>query len=188
MPHPAITSPARAGMAEGPGTHAARIVPSGGRLPEIPFEDWEPTKVTLHLWAQLIGKIKLDPTKKAELQAVVEAHAHELALREAELQMKLADFQAREIEAAGANIRAEAQSGDKFTSRARPSFLYVMLAIFVCNYIAFPLMSRPPLEFPEPLFWLFGSCMLGYTGARTWEKFSVFKNGNGNGNGNGAKK
>ena len=126
--------------------------------------------------SSIIGKFKLDPTKKAELQAALEANAHELALKQAELEMKLADFQAREIEAAGANIRAEASSGDKFTSRARPSFIYVMLAIFICNYIVFPIVSRPPLVFPEPLFWLFGSCMLGYTGARTWEKFQSAKN------------
>lgn len=125
----------------------------------------------------IIGKFKLDPTKKAELQAALEAHAHEVRLKEMELESKIADFQAREIEAASANIRAEAGSGDLFTSRARPSFIYVMLAIFICNYIAFPIMERPPLVFPEPLFWLFGSCMLGYTGARTWEKFQSVKNG-----------
>ncbi len=28
-------------------------------LPELPFEPWERTKETLHLWAQIVGKIKL---------------------------------------------------------------------------------------------------------------------------------
>ncbi|HZQ64173.1 MAG TPA: DUF5996 family protein [Gaiellaceae bacterium] len=28
-------------------------------LPELPFADWEPTKDTLHLWAQIVGKVKL---------------------------------------------------------------------------------------------------------------------------------
>jgi hypothetical protein len=28
-------------------------------LPALPLEDWEPTKDTLHLWAQIIGKVRL---------------------------------------------------------------------------------------------------------------------------------
>jgi hypothetical protein len=83
----------------------------------------------------------------------------------------------REVEAASANIRAEATTGDKFTSRARPSFIYVMLVILVANYIVFPLGGKTPLNFPDALFWLFGSCMLGYTGARSWEKVTVFGQG-----------
>jgi hypothetical protein len=119
-----------------------------------------------------IGMFKLSPEKKAELQALVDQHEFELKIKQAELEAKLAEYQAREIEAASANIRAEAASGDKYTSRARPSFIYVMLAIFIANYMAFPLLGRDVLSFPESLFWLFGSCMLGYTGARTWEKFA----------------
>ncbi|MCI0352575.1 MAG: holin family protein [Acidobacteriales bacterium] len=120
----------------------------------------------------IIGQFKLSPEKKAELQATVEAHAHELAVKQAELEARIAEFQAREIEAASANIRAEAASGDKFTSRARPTFLYISNVILLFNYILFPLLQRPPLDFPEPLFWLFGSVMLGYTGARSWEKLA----------------
>jgi hypothetical protein len=43
----------------------------------------------------------------------------ELAKIDADLESKLADIQ-------GQNIRADAQSGDKFTSRARPAFLWMM--------------------------------------------------------------
>jgi uncharacterized protein DUF5996 len=28
-------------------------------LPPLPYPDWEPTKQTLHLWAQIVGKVKL---------------------------------------------------------------------------------------------------------------------------------
>ena len=31
-------------------------------LPELPLEAWEPTKTTLHLWAQIVGKVKLAAT------------------------------------------------------------------------------------------------------------------------------
>jgi hypothetical protein len=34
-------------------------------LPELPLEAWEPTKTTLHLWAQIVGKIKLAATTPA---------------------------------------------------------------------------------------------------------------------------
>ena len=31
-------------------------------LPELPLEPWEPTKDTLHLWAQIVGKVRLAST------------------------------------------------------------------------------------------------------------------------------
>lgn len=101
----------------------------------------------------------------------VEQHAFEIQKMQMDMAEKLQEAMTREVEAASANIRAEAQSGDKYTSRARPSFIYLMLAVLGCNYILFPLIGKPPISYPDALFWLFGSCMLGYTGARTWEKF-----------------
>lgn len=49
-------------MADEPGTNTARIIPAGGVLPELPLEQWEPTKDTIHLWAQIVGKVKLAVT------------------------------------------------------------------------------------------------------------------------------
>ena len=118
----------------------------------------------------VVGTFKLTPEAKAEIDKQIEEHAFELAKLDREYETKLLDVQAREIEAAGANIRAEAQSGDKYTSRARPTFLYIIETILACNYILFPLIGRPALDLPEAAFWLFGSCMLGYSGARSWEK------------------
>jgi hypothetical protein len=40
-------------------TPAATVRPD---LPELSLEAWEPTKTTLHLWAQIVGKIKLAAT------------------------------------------------------------------------------------------------------------------------------
>jgi hypothetical protein len=51
--------------------------------------------------------------------------------------------------------------------------MYIVEAILLCNYIIFPLINRTPLALPEPLFWLFGSAVLGYTGARSWEKIGL---------------
>ena len=39
--------------------------PAGGRmteLPELPLEPWESTRGTLHLWAQIVGKVRLAST------------------------------------------------------------------------------------------------------------------------------
>jgi hypothetical protein len=35
---------------------------AGAALPELPYEEWRPTKDTLHLWAQIVGKVRLAST------------------------------------------------------------------------------------------------------------------------------
>ncbi len=81
-------------------------------------------------------------------------------------------------------IVAEARSSDPWTSRARPSFLYVMYIIILC---ALPMgiiaAIRPSLAagiatgmngylagIPDSLWGLFGTGYLGYTAARQWGK------------------
>ncbi|WP_298021878.1 holin family protein [uncultured Parasphingopyxis sp.] len=81
-------------------------------------------------------------------------------------------------------VVAEAQSADPWTSRARPSFLYVMYAMLLW---ALPMgliaAIRPEAAqniaagmnaylngIPEPLYALFGTGYLGYTAARQWGK------------------
>lgn len=88
------------------------------------------------------------------------------------------------IQARLAAIVAEAQSKDSWTSRARPSFLYV---IYVLLLWALPMgilaAFRPDTAqdiakgmnaylngLPEPLYALFGTGYLGYTAARQWGK------------------
>lgn len=125
----------------------------------------------------VVGTFKLSPEDKAKFQAAVDANQTQIQLAQIDLEKNANDAMSREVEAASANIRAEATTGDKYTSRARPSFVYVVLVILIANYILFPLLGKTPLTFPDALFWLFGSCMLGYTGARTWEKVTVFGQG-----------
>ncbi|MDM8011110.1 MAG: holin family protein [Parasphingorhabdus sp.] len=81
-------------------------------------------------------------------------------------------------------ILAEAQSADPWTSRARPSFLYVMYLLLLWS-IPMGLIAafRPEAArdiasgmnaylagIPEPLYALFGTGYLGYTMARQWGK------------------
>jgi Holin of 3TMs, for gene-transfer release len=81
-------------------------------------------------------------------------------------------------------IIAEAQSNDPWTSRARPTFLYV---IYVMILMSIPMgilaAFRPEIPtaiangmnqwlaaIPSELYTLFGIGYLGYAGSRTWEK------------------
>ena len=81
-------------------------------------------------------------------------------------------------------IVAEAGSRDPWTSRARPSFLYVMYTLILW---AIPMgliaavdpklalgigngMTSYLSGLPEELYMLFGTGYLGYTAARTWGK------------------
>ena len=81
-------------------------------------------------------------------------------------------------------IVAEAQSTDPWTSRARPSFLYVMYTMILWA-IPMGLIAavRPDMAkgiadgmnaylngIPEPMWALFGTGYLGYTAARSWGK------------------
>jgi len=116
----------------------------------------------------LIGPItsildKIIPDKEARAKA-----QQEMSLIEARLQA----------------IVAEAQSADPWTSRARPSFLYVMY-ILILTALPMGLLSafNPSAAMdiatgmnaylgglPEPLYALFGTGYLGYTAARQWGK------------------
>ncbi len=91
-----------------------------------------------------------------------------------------------EIQTQLSAIVAEANSHDPWTSRARPSFLYVMYVLLLW---ALPMgligAFRPDTAMaiaqgmnaylsglPEPLYALFGTGYLGYTAARQWGKVS----------------
>ena len=88
------------------------------------------------------------------------------------------------VKAQMAAILAEAQSADPWTSRARPSFLYVMYVLLLWSIpMGLIAAARPEMAagiaqgmnaylagIPEPLYALFGTGYLGYTAARTWGK------------------
>ncbi|MEL6877410.1 MAG: holin family protein [Pseudomonadota bacterium] len=125
----------------------------------------------------LIGPItsiidKIIPDKEARAKAKLELlkleGSQEMSLIEARLQA----------------IVAEAQSTDPWTSRARPSFLYVMYVMILWALPMGVLAAFNPTAareiaagmnaylkgLPEPLYALFGTGYLGYTAARQWGK------------------
>lgn len=124
--------------------------------------------------ADLLGKAldKIFPDKQA---------ANEAKMRMLELQ-QAGEF--KELEMAYQAIIAEAQSGDKWTSRARPSFMYVFYFLLLASIpmgITFAISPDTANNIitgfgnwfraiPDEIYWLFGSGYLGYTTARTYEK------------------
>lgn len=98
------------------------------------------------------------------------------------------EFKTQEIQMSA--ILAEAKSADPWTSRARPSFLYVMY-IMIIAAIPMGILSvfKPDMAvqiavgmkswlsaIPDNLWNVFGIGYLGYTGAREYGKSKVFKN------------
>ena len=91
-----------------------------------------------------------------------------------------------EIQARLSAIVAEANSNDPWTSRARPSFLYVVYALLLWALPMGLLSAFSPQTakdiaegmnaylsgLPEPLYALFGTGYLGYTAARQWGKIA----------------
>jgi hypothetical protein len=128
----------------------------------------------LDLGKTIIDKVFPDKEKQAAERAQAE-----LALMQAQQEGKLAET-AQQMSA----ILAEAQSADPWTSRARPSFMYVMyVMILMAIPMGFLSAFQPEIAtavangmklwlsaIPEDLYMLFGIGYLGYTGARTWEK------------------
>lgn len=125
----------------------------------------------------LIGPItaiidKIIPDKEARARAKLE-----LIKLEGSQEMEL-------IEARLQAIVAEANSKDPWTSRARPSFLYVMYIMILWALPMGVLAAFHPSAareiaagmndylngLPEPLYALFGTGYLGYTAARQWGK------------------
>ncbi|MBA4163543.1 MAG: hypothetical protein C0510_02760 [Erythrobacter sp.] len=131
----------------------------------------------MSLIESLIGPIasiidKIIPDKEARAKAKLE-----LLQLEGTQEMNL-------IETRLKAIVAEANSADPWTSRARPSFLYVMYAMILWALpmgvlAAFNLTAAREIAagmnaylngLPEPLYALFGTGYLGYTAARQWGK------------------
>jgi len=120
--------------------------------------------------ASIIDKVVPDKAarERAKIELIKLEGSHELEALKAQLSA----------------IVAEAGSSDPWTSRARPSFLYVMYAMLLWALpmgliAAFrPEAARDIAEgmnsylngLPEPLYALFGTGYLGYTAARQWGK------------------
>lgn len=89
-----------------------------------------------------------------------------------------------QLQAANAVMLAEASSADPWTSRARPSFMYVIYVVILFGLPMGVLSAFAPETatniahgfqawlnaIPDSLWGLFGTGYLGYSASRTWEK------------------
>lgn len=117
-----------------------------------------------------IDKIWPNPEDKARAEAITIQATADAALAQMKQSMSV--------------MLAEAQSTDKWTSRARPSLLYVMYAMILMSIPMGVLWAIEPsyaervatglqrwlTAIPDVLWNMFGFCFLGYTGGRTIEK------------------
>ena len=124
----------------------------------------------LDLGKSLIRKIFPDPAERAKAELELLAMQQSGELQSMQIQLSA--------------IIAEAQSQDKWTSRARPSFLYIIYFMILASVPMGVLYAFHPetaggiavgmkawlAAIPEEMWWLFGAGYLGYTGARTLDK------------------
>ena len=134
------------------------------------------------MWSLLfpvVGTVidKLFPDAEAREKAKLELAKMQMegTLKEAETQLSA--------------IIAEAQSSDPWTSRARPSFLYVVYILLLASIPMGILTVFNPeaavnltagfkawlAAIPEPILTLFGTVMLGYVVGRSYEKTKGIK-------------
>ena len=124
---------------------------------------------------KLIDKLFPDPEQKAKAQL--------------ELLKMQQDGELEGVKVQLSAIIAEAQSADPWTSRARPSFLYV---VYILLLSAIPMgvltVFNPDAAvrltegfkawlaaIPDPILTLFGTVMTGYVLGRSWEKSKGIK-------------
>lgn len=121
--------------------------------------------------SRLIDRLAPDPAEREKAK---------LALLQAEGQLAL-----QEMQTSLSAILAEANSADPWTSRARPTFLYVIYGVILLCVLGaiigvwWPTHVLQAVEnlnkllgaLPESLWWPFGAGYLGYTGARSFDKW-----------------
>lgn len=125
----------------------------------------------------------------AELLDNVIETDEEKAAAKAKLMQLAQQGELKDLEIRLSAILAEAQSPDPWTSRARPTFLYVIYALILFAVpMGFVAAYNPELAYavgdgfgywlnmiPEPLYALFGAGYLGYAAARSWDKGKLGK-------------
>lgn len=127
------------------------------------------------LGGKIIDKVFPDPEQKAKAQLELLKMQQSGELEEAKIQLSA--------------IIADAQSADPWTSRARPSFLYV---VYILLLTAIPMgiltvfnehaANQLTIGFkawlaaiPDSILTLFGTVMTGYVLGRSWEKTKGIK-------------
>lgn len=129
----------------------------------------------LGLATTLLEKLFPDPAERAKAQERLERIQLDGDLKKIELQLSA--------------IVMEAQSQDKWTSRARPGFMYVIYTYVLAAFPFGAMFAVAPeaatavtagvaswlASIPGEMWSLFGAGYLGYTGARSYEKKKILE-------------
>lgn len=121
--------------------------------------------------AQVIDRLLPDTAAREQAKSRLLAQEGRQALDEMQIQLSA--------------ILAEAGSADPWTSRARPTFLYLIytvialcfsggiLGVWWPDHVSTAAQNIANLlgAIPDDLWWLFGAGYLGYTGARSFDKW-----------------
>jgi hypothetical protein len=130
----------------------------------------------------LIDKLIPDPAQKAAAQL-------NLLTLQQQGEFKQIDAQLEEMKTSMSAINTEGASADKWTSRARPGFLYVIYIVILFGLplsilsIWFPSETMHVQQsfsawvtgIPDSLMTLFGTGYLGYAAVRTYDKHIAAK-------------
>lgn len=136
---------------------------------------FDPLTAILNIGGKVIDKVIPDPAAKAAAKLEMAKQVQDGALKEAELSMSA--------------IIAEAKSSDPWTSRARPSFLYVIYLMILASIPMGILSIFSPgsadaliggvkawlSAIPDSLWVVFGTGYLGYSGMRSFDKSKLLK-------------
>jgi len=131
---------------------------------------FDPLTAIVDVGGKIVDKLFPDPVKAAEAKLQLASLKQQGDLKELEVSMSA--------------ILAEAQSEDPWTSRARPSFLYVIYFLLLMGVPMGILSAYSPntataiatgfgewlKAIPDALYGLFGAGYLGYTGFRSLDK------------------
>ena len=134
---------------------------------------FDPLTAVLNIGGKVLDKIFPDPAERERAKIEMIRLQQEGQFREVEHQLSA--------------ILAEAKSADPWTSRARPSFLY-MCYILILSAIPIGVLHAFAPEYaasiaegfkswldaiPNEIITLMGIGYLGYTGARSWDKNKI---------------
>lgn len=106
--------------------------------------------------AKLVNSIKgKNPEDAAKLQELLSKHQDLLVQTDADVERARIQSNVDLNRIASENVKADAQSGDKWTARARPSIIYVGVIILLVNYAVLAFLQKwgfKPIDFPS-MFW-----------------------------------
>jgi Holin of 3TMs, for gene-transfer release len=117
----------------------------------------------------LISQFHMSPEEKAQAQQAIADAA-------ARAQQAANDYDVQLNSIAGQNIRAETQSGDKFTQRARPAVIWMGNVLILWNWALVPVLGAfwhlVPVNLPDAFWWTWGTVVTGYVFSRSAEKIA----------------